>query len=87
MVKLAVTIIFCSAFFSFRFYHELTMIILLGLENKLNDPEELFDIPASYRCSYVGARMDRSLIGNIDEYRQYTDVPHEPFIASGRYPE
>ncbi|KOB68493.1 putative abc transporter c family member, partial [Operophtera brumata] len=29
------------------------------------------------------ARMDRSLIGNVDEYQQYADVPHEPFIASG----
>ncbi|CAG9785699.1 unnamed protein product [Diatraea saccharalis] len=53
-----------------------------GLENKLNDPEELFDIPGKYRCSYVGARMDRALIGNVDLY-QYTDIPHEPFIASG----
>nr|CAB3516759.1 unnamed protein product [Spodoptera littoralis] len=49
-----------------------------GLENKLNDPEELFDIPAKYCCSYVGARMDRSLIGNVDNYQQYEEVPHEP---------
>lgn len=27
--------------------------------------------------------MDRFLIGNVDEYQQYADVPHEPFIASG----
>ncbi|RVE41407.1 hypothetical protein evm_013944 [Chilo suppressalis] len=53
-----------------------------GLDNKLNDPEELFDVPGKYRCSYVGARMDRALIGNVDLY-QYTDIPHEPFIASG----
>ncbi|KAJ8730790.1 hypothetical protein PYW08_002203 [Mythimna loreyi] len=54
-----------------------------GLDNKLNDPEELFDIPAKYCCSYVGARMDRSLIGNVDNYQQYEEVPHEPFIGSG----
>ncbi|KAL4715350.1 hypothetical protein ACJJTC_015121 [Scirpophaga incertulas] len=54
-----------------------------GLENKLNDPEELFDIPGNYRCSYVGARMDRALVGNVDHYQQYAEVPHEPFIASG----
>ncbi|XP_059046342.1 uncharacterized protein LOC131841950 [Achroia grisella] len=53
-----------------------------GLENKLHDPEELFDIPGKYRCSYVGARMDRALVGNIDNY-QYAEVPHEPFITSG----
>lgn len=28
--------------------------------------------------------MDRCLIGNVDEYQQYADVPHEPFIASGK---
>ncbi|XP_053612286.1 ATP-binding cassette sub-family C member 10 [Plodia interpunctella] len=52
-----------------------------GCENKLRDPEELFDIPGKYRCSYVGAKMDRALIGNIDNYH-YTEVPHEPFIVS-----
>ncbi|XP_026732381.1 ABC transporter C family member 13 [Trichoplusia ni] len=54
-----------------------------GLENKLHDPEELFDVPAKYCCSYVGAKMDRSLIGNVDNFQQYEDVPHEPFIGSG----
>ncbi|XP_049867954.1 uncharacterized protein LOC126368123 [Pectinophora gossypiella] len=54
-----------------------------GLENKLNDPEELFDIPAKYRCSYVGARMDRALIGNVDQYQQFEEIPHEPFISTG----
>ncbi|XP_063822575.1 ATP-binding cassette sub-family C member 10 [Ostrinia nubilalis] len=54
-----------------------------GLENKLNDPEELFDIPAKYRCSYVAARMDHALVGNVDQYQQYAEVPHQPFIASG----
>lgn len=55
-----------------------------GIENNLYDPEELFDLPSEYRCSYVGARMDRSLIGNVDEYQQYAEIPHEPFIASGK---
>lgn len=55
-----------------------------GLENKLSDPEELFDLPAKLRCSYVGARIDRALIGNVDEHQQYQDVPHEPFITSGK---
>lgn len=59
-------------------------ILFLGLDNKLNDPEELFDLPARYCCSYVGARMDRSLIGNVDNYQQYEEVPHEPFIGSGK---
>ncbi|XP_035433428.2 uncharacterized protein LOC118264894 isoform X1 [Spodoptera frugiperda] len=54
-----------------------------GFENKLNDPEELFDVPAKYCCSYVGARIDRALIGNVDNYQQYEEVPHEPFIGSG----
>lgn len=58
---------------------------LAGLENKLGDLEELFDIPGKYRCSYVGARMDRALIGNIDHYQQFTEVPHEPFITTGMY--
>ncbi|VVD04602.1 unnamed protein product [Leptidea sinapis] len=56
-----------------------------GLDNKLNDIEELHDIPARYRCSYVGARLDRALIGNIDNYQQFREVPHEPFIGSGGY--
>lgn len=55
-----------------------------GLANKLNDLEELFDIPGRYRCSYVGARLDRALIGNVDHYQQFTEVPHEPFITTGR---
>nr|XP_026483882.1 ABC transporter C family member 13 isoform X1 [Vanessa tameamea] len=54
-----------------------------GYDNKLQDPEELYDIPAKYRCSYVGARMDKALIGNVDNYQQFTEVPHEPFIGSG----
>nr|ASS36022.1 ABCC10 [Samia ricini] len=54
-----------------------------GLENKLNDPEELFDIPTKYRSSYVAARMDRALIGNVDNYQRYAEIPHEPFISSG----
>ncbi|XP_060803806.1 uncharacterized protein LOC106135400 [Amyelois transitella] len=57
-------------------------LLLKGWENKLRDPEELFDIPGKYRCSYVGAKMDKALVGNIDHY-QFTEVPHEPFIASG----
>ncbi|KAI8422275.1 hypothetical protein MSG28_006161 [Choristoneura fumiferana] len=52
-------------------------------DKKLNDPEELFDIPAKYRCAYVGAKMDRALIGNVDNYQQYMEIPHEPFISSG----
>ncbi|KAI5642716.1 ABC transporter transmembrane region domain-containing protein [Phthorimaea operculella] len=63
-----------------RFYRR---TIMPRLENKLNDAEELFDLPAKYRCSYVGARMDRALIGNIDQYQQFEEVPHEPFIATG----
>lgn len=55
----------------------------LGYDKKLNDPEELFDIPAKYRCAYVGAKMDRALIGNVDNYQQYMEIPHEPFISSG----
>lgn len=55
------------------------------MKNNLNDSEELFDIPAKYSCSYVGARMDRALIGNVDHYQQYQDVPHEPFLGSGKY--
>ncbi|XP_041988661.1 ATP-binding cassette sub-family C member 10 [Aricia agestis] len=54
-----------------------------GYENKLNDLEELFDLPPQYRCSYVGARIDRALIGNVDNYQQFAEVPHEPFIGSG----
>lgn len=50
----------------------------------MNDPEELFDIPGKYRCSYVAARMDHALVGNIDQYQQYAEVPHEPFIATGK---
>ncbi|XP_045532531.1 ABC transporter C family member 13 [Pieris brassicae] len=56
-----------------------------GLENKLNDLEELYDIPATYRCSYVGAKIDRALVGNVDLYQLFVDVPHEPFIGSGGY--
>lgn len=50
----------------------------------MQDAEELHDIPAKYRCSYVGARMDRALMGNIDNYQQFAEVPHEPFIGSGK---
>ncbi|CAG9135256.1 unnamed protein product [Plutella xylostella] len=58
-------------------------LFLKGLENKLDDPEELFDVPANVGCSYVGARIDKALIGNVDIYQQYVEVPHEPFISSG----
>ncbi|XP_013179394.1 PREDICTED: multidrug resistance-associated protein 7 [Papilio xuthus] len=54
-----------------------------GLENKLTDAEELYDIPTEYRCSYVGAKMDKALIGNVDQFQQYAEIPHEPFIGSG----
>ncbi|XP_034827291.1 ATP-binding cassette sub-family C member 10 [Maniola hyperantus] len=54
-----------------------------GFENKLQDLEEVYDIPARYRCTYVGARMDKALIGNVDNYQQFTEVPHEPFIGPG----
>lgn len=57
-------------------------LIQKGIENKLKDCEELFDVPAKYCCSYVGARMERALIGNVDNYQQYEEVPHEPFIGS-----
>ncbi|CAG9578746.1 unnamed protein product [Danaus chrysippus] len=53
-----------------------------GYEKKLQDVEELYDIPSKYRCSYVGARIDRALIGNVDNYQQFTEVPHQPFIGS-----
>ncbi|KAM3964152.1 LOW QUALITY PROTEIN: ATP-binding cassette sub-family C member 10 [Aphomia sociella] len=70
-----------------NFFSKLTFtwvdpLLRKGQENKLNDTEELFDIPGKYRCSYVGARMDRALVGNVDQY-QYAEVPHEPFITSG----
>ncbi|XP_061703905.1 ATP-binding cassette sub-family C member 10 [Cydia pomonella] len=54
-----------------------------GFDKKLQDPEELFDIPSKYRCAYVGAKMDKALIGNVDNYQQYAEIPHEPFISSG----
>ncbi|XP_068632456.1 ATP-binding cassette sub-family C member 10 [Battus philenor] len=54
-----------------------------GLENKLNDTEDLYDIPVRYRCSYVGAKMDKALIGNVDHFQQFAEIPHEPFIGSG----
>ncbi|XP_023950865.1 ATP-binding cassette sub-family C member 10 [Bicyclus anynana] len=54
-----------------------------GFDNKLHDLEELYDIPARYRCTYVGARMDKALIGNVDNYQQFTEVPHQPFIGPG----
>lgn len=28
--------------------------------------------------------MDRALIGNVDNYQQFAEVPHEPFIGSGK---
>ncbi|CAG4948573.1 unnamed protein product [Colias eurytheme] len=56
-----------------------------GTENKLYDLDELHDIPATYRCSYVGARIDRALIGNVDNFQQFAEVPHEPFIGPGGY--
>lgn len=64
--------------------HSYILCYFVGFENKLNDPEELFDVPAKYCCSYVGARIDRALIGNVDNYQQYEEVPHEPFIGSGK---
>ncbi|XP_026752373.2 uncharacterized protein LOC113512651 [Galleria mellonella] len=69
-------------YFSKLTFSWVDLLLRKGQENKLNDPEELFDIPGKYRCSYVGARMDRALVGNIDNY-QYAEVPHEPFITSG----
>lgn len=27
--------------------------------------------------------MDHALIGNVDNYQQYEEIPHEPFISSG----
>ncbi|XP_045534773.1 ATP-binding cassette sub-family C member 10 [Papilio machaon] len=54
-----------------------------GFENKLTDAEELYDIPTEYKCSYVGAKMDKALIGNVDQFQQYAEIPHEPFIGSG----
>ncbi|XP_075974742.1 ATP-binding cassette sub-family C member 10 [Anticarsia gemmatalis] len=72
-----------SGCFSKLIFSWVNPLLQKGLDNKLNDPEELFDIPAKYCCSYVGARMDRSLIGNVDNYQQYQEIPHEPFIGSG----
>lgn len=60
------------------------MIYITGFDNKLTDSEELYDIPTEFRCSYVGAKLDKALIGNVDQYQQYAEIPHEPFIGSGK---
>ncbi|XP_062527496.1 ATP-binding cassette sub-family C member 10 isoform X2 [Bombyx mori] len=72
-----------NSFFSKLMFTWVNPLLQKGLENKLKDPEELFDIPAEYRSSYIGARMDRALVGNVDHHQQYADIPHEPFISTG----
>ncbi|KAG6455079.1 hypothetical protein O3G_MSEX009011 [Manduca sexta] len=71
-----------SGWFSKLTFTWVNPLLQKGLQNKLNDSDELFDIPSKYTSSYIGARMERALIGNVDHYQQYSEVLHEPFIRS-----
>lgn len=38
------------------------------MENKLKDPDDLFDLPQKLSCSIICCKMEKALIGNVDQF-------------------
>lgn len=49
-----------------------------GLERKLKDPDDLFDLPADMSCNTISCKMDKALIGNVDKYQAPSDIQDTP---------
>lgn len=41
-----------------------------GAQGKLNSPDDLFDLPVYLSCSSVNLKLDKALIGNIDDVQK-----------------
>ncbi|KAL3266128.1 hypothetical protein HHI36_010314 [Cryptolaemus montrouzieri] len=42
-----------------------------GDNEKLEDSEDLFDLPGNMNCAGISSRMERNLVGNVDHYRSF----------------
>lgn len=41
-----------------------------GAQGKLNNADDLFDLPASLDCSIVSSKLEKALMGNIDDVQK-----------------
>lgn len=55
-----------------------------GLERKLKDPDDLFDLPADMSCNTISCKMEKALIGNVDKYQAPSDIQDTPRSSGGK---
>lgn len=44
-----------------------------GVAGRLNNPDDLYDLPDSLNSAMLGTKLDKALIGNVDEILK--DIP------------
>ncbi|GBP44642.1 ABC transporter C family member 13 [Eumeta japonica] len=72
-------------FFSCLLFCWVNPLLQKGSSNELRDADELFDVPAAYRCVRVGARLHRALQApRAAPPVQRTPATHPPFISTNR---
>jgi ATP-binding cassette subfamily C (CFTR/MRP) protein 10 len=53
-----------------------------GVQGKLNNSEDLYDLPFSLNCGTISTKLDKALTGNIDEVRRRGRESERNFSAS-----
>lgn len=56
-----------STFFSRILFHWVNPLIKKGAEDKLNHPDDLYDLPDNLSCATVSLKLQKALVGNIDK--------------------
>lgn len=59
-----------SNWFSKLVFYWVNPLMEKGVRGKLQSPDDLFDLPLQLTCSSVSLKLDKALIGNVDEVQK-----------------
>jgi hypothetical protein len=57
------------------FYILICNHLIIGLEQKLKDPDDLYDLPVNMTSRTIGTKIDKALIGNVDKFAASEQIP------------
>ncbi|GLV33119.1 uncharacterized protein CBL_10466 [Carabus blaptoides fortunei] len=60
-----------TTFLSRLLFYWVNPLVKKGAEKRLNHPDDLYDLPVDLSCGTVSLKLDKALIGNIDNYPQF----------------
>lgn len=59
-----------SSWLSKLLFYWVNPLMEKGVQGKLREPDDLFDLPESLSSSTLSQKLDKALIGNIDEIQR-----------------